>query len=179
MHKTCEHGEANVWSWLVSILALWIRARSWKKVVQYHRIIGYHWVQCCIHALILFYASETMGFATRGFHNSKHKTRHESPRIAFRTPWWIPQWGSRAFWRLDRLVEAVQRRTTLTCLSSDTVLVRAETLVWCTLRSVWMYCTSLLNSEWTNIQTSQKSKTTKVSKPQTSCAQLCPFFPHV
>ena len=144
-------------------------------------------------------------FATRGFHNSKLTKRHESPRIAFRTPWWIPQWGSRAFWRLDRptdgckidsstvnevilcrqelskseVIEAVQRRTCLGLHRTVTLTCLSETLVWCTLRSVWMYCTSLLNSEWTNIQTSQKSKTTKVSKPQTSCAQLCPFFPHV
>ena len=83
MCNTFEHVEANAWSCLVSILALSMRVLSWQKPLQYHRIIGYHWDP------------------VRRFHD------RESPRIAFRTPWWIPQWGSRAFWRLDLLSSRV------------------------------------------------------------------------
>ena len=43
MRNTFEHVEANVWSCLVSILALSMRVLSWQKPLQYHRIIGYHW----------------------------------------------------------------------------------------------------------------------------------------
>ena len=198
MRNTFEHVEANVWSCLVSILALSMRVLAWQKPLQYHRIIGYHWdpvLYSCFDLVLwlekLWVFADFTTVSHQGLHSELHGESLSGAHAPFEgwiccrlesfgghfypANWWMQnRWISTV-----KAIEAVQQRTycrtvTLACLPNDTVLLQAETLGW---SASVLYI--LLKNEWTNIQTSQNRTLKKHLKTQTSCGQLCPFLPHV